>query len=102
VLWYNKLLPELGQPLTQPININCDNQSAESLLKNPQSTEQSKYFRIFWHFGRDAQQRGELTFSYIKSSSNVADPFTKALPEAQLLRLMELGGVHIKGARRPA
>jgi transposase InsO family protein len=101
VLWYNKLLPELGQPLTQPININCDNQSAESLLKNPQSTEQSKYFRIFWHFGRDAQLRGELTFSYIKSSNNVADPFTKALPEAQLLRLMELGGVHVKSGTRP-
>jgi hypothetical protein len=96
VLWYNKLLPELGQPLSKPININCDNQSAESLLKNPMSTEQSKYFRIFWHFGRDAQLRGELTFSYIKSARNVADPFTKALPGPQLMRLMALGGVHIK------
>lgn len=98
VLWYNKLLPELGHPLKSPININCDNQSAEALLKNPMSTEQSKYFRIFWHFGRDAQMRGELTFSYIKSENNIADPFTKALPETQLLRLMDMAGVHINRA----
>ena len=94
--WYNKLLPELGFPLSQPINIFCDNKSAEALLKNPMSTEQSKYFRIFWHFGRDAALRGELSFSYIASEDNIADPFTKALPEPQFLRLMALGGVHIQ------
>jgi hypothetical protein len=98
VMWYNKLLPELGVTLAQPININCDNQSSCALLKNPMSTEQSKYFRIFWHFGREAALRKELTFSYVRSDSNLADPFTKALPEAKLLPLMARAGVHIRAA----
>ena len=96
VMWYNKLLPELGVALAHPININCDNQSSCALLKNPMSTEQSKYFRVFWHFGREAALRKELTFSYVKSADNLADPFTKALPETKLLPLMASMGVHIR------
>ena len=93
VIWYNKLLPDLGCRLASPININCDNQSACALLKNPMSTEQSKYFRIFWHFGRDAVMRRELTFSYVKTSENYADPFTKALAGPALAPLMAGLGV---------
>jgi hypothetical protein len=100
VLWYNKLLPELGCRLAAPINISCDNQSSCALLKNPMSTEQSKYFRIFWHFGRDAVMRGELTFSYIKTSENFADPFTKALATPALTALMAGLGVHIRAGGR--
>lgn len=96
VLWYNKLMPDLGCPLTQPIVIHCDNQSACALLKNPMSTEQSKYFRIFWHFGRDAAMRNELAFSYVRTDSNLADPFTKALPAPALMSLMARMGVHIQ------
>ena len=93
MIGYNQLLPDLGCRLASPININCDNQSACALLKNPMSTEQSKYFRIFWHFGRDAVMRRELTFSYVKTSENYADPFTKALAGPALAPLMAGLGV---------
>ncbi len=82
-LWLRKLLTDLGQP-TSALKIFADNQSAIKLLRNPISSMRSKHIDIAHHFARERVMRGEIAFSYISTTDQVADIFTKALPAAKL------------------
>jgi hypothetical protein len=78
-LWLRKLFYSLDIPLTT-IDINCDNQSAIKLLKNPIFSVRSKHINGVHHFARERVQRKEVTFHYIPTSDMAADFMTKVLP----------------------
>ncbi len=77
-LWLRKLMADLGRPTA--IKIFADNQSAIKLLRNPISSLRSKHIDVVHHFARERVMRGEVTFSYIKTTDQMADILTKALP----------------------
>lgn len=77
-LWLRKLMADLGYPTN--INIFADNQSAIKLLRNPISSLRSKHIDVVHHFARERVMRGEVTFSYISTTDQMADILTKALP----------------------
>jgi hypothetical protein len=79
MLWLRHLLPELGFPLTGPLEIQCDSQACLSLIKNPMCTAQAKHIDIIHHFVRERVQSGELAFKFVAGAGNVADLFTKPL-----------------------
>jgi hypothetical protein len=96
-LWQRKLLPELGLDIAGdrvpaaapaqvlgPVLINCDNQGAIALLRNPQSTARSKHIDVIHHFARERVLSGEVEFVYCRSADNLADCFTKSLTAAKL------------------
>ena len=91
-LWLKKVLPKLGVSINH-IEIHCDNESCLALLKNPMETEKSKHISIHHHFVRERIDRKEIQFSYVPSSENVADVFTKALGVVQFNILRERLGV---------
>jgi hypothetical protein len=78
-LWMRHLLPELGFPLTGPLQIQCDNQACIALIKNPMCTSQAKHIDIIHHFLRERVASGELSIAFVSSDLNVADLFTKPL-----------------------
>ncbi|KAE8219765.1 hypothetical protein CF319_g6604 [Tilletia indica] len=62
------------------ITVNCDNQAAIQLAKNPGSHhDRSKHIDIVHHWIRDKTQEGAFAFQYIPTDLNPADAFTKAL-----------------------
>lgn len=81
VRWIVSLLTELGIHLKQPSMIWCDNLSAKALATNPVQHARSKHIEIDVHFVRDMILAGEIDVSYVPSSLQVADCFTKALTQ---------------------
>jgi hypothetical protein len=90
-LWLRKLFTSLGY--TTSIRIFADNQSAIKLLRNPISSLRSKHIDIVHHFARERVMRGEVAFSYIQTSEQVADILTKALPSVRHHQCKEDMGV---------
>jgi hypothetical protein len=62
------------------IDINCDNQSAIKLLKNPIFSVRSKHIDVVHHFARERVQTKEVAFHYVSTSEMAADMMTKVLP----------------------
>jgi hypothetical protein len=78
-LWLRKLFNSLDLPITT-VDINCDNQSAIKLLKNPVFSVRSKHIDVVHHFARERIQSKEVTFHYIPTTDMAADMMTKTLP----------------------
>lgn len=78
-LWLRKLFDSLDIPMAA-IDINCDNQSAIKLLKNPIFSVRSKHIDVAHHFARERVQRKEVMFHYIPTAEMAADIMTKVLP----------------------
>ncbi|PKU83709.1 Retrovirus-related Pol polyprotein from transposon TNT 1-94 [Dendrobium catenatum] len=82
VLWIRRLLDEVGIPQQQPTTIHCDNISAMALAKNPVFHARTKHIEIDYHFIRQHLNSGAIQLSYIASSDNISDIFTKSFSPA--------------------
>jgi hypothetical protein len=76
-----------------PVTINCDNQGAIALAKNPQFHARAKHIRIQWHFVRECVQRGDINLTYVRTGDQLADILTKPLPTPQFAALREAIGI---------
>eukprot|EP00111_Clytia_hemisphaerica_P017623 TCONS_00052138-protein len=56
--------------------IQCDNQGAIALVKNPVNRPKSKHIDIRFHFICDCYNDNRIAIDYVPSNSNVADVFT--------------------------
>jgi hypothetical protein len=61
--------------------IQCDNQNAISLTKNPTQHIQTKHIDVEHHFVRERIKNGEVTFENCSTKDMVVDVLTKALPK---------------------
>lgn len=95
LIWLHSLCGELGISVTIPSKIWSDNKSALALASNPVFHARTKHVEIDVHFVREKVQSKVVEVGYVPSEDQVADLFTKALPEAVFLRLRQkinLGG----------
>ncbi|KAL2319255.1 hypothetical protein Fmac_028224 [Flemingia macrophylla] len=65
----------------------CDNTAAINLLKNPVMHSRSKHIEIKHHFIRDYVHRGTFELMFINTEEQLADIFTKPLPEDRFVSL---------------
>lgn len=65
VSWIVRLLEELGVTNLQLVQLNCDNQSALHIAKNPIFNERTKHIEVDCHFTRDKVVEGLLQLSYL-------------------------------------
>lgn len=86
VLWFQNFLQEIVDEkfVSHPQNIHVDNQGAISLAKNYVTSERNKHIELRHFFLREKVEEKLLTFSYVPSSSNVADMFTKSVQKKSL------------------
>ena len=63
------------------VPILCDNTSAINISKNPIQHSRTKHIEIRHHFLRDHSQKGDIVLEYISTDRQLADIFTKPLPE---------------------
>lgn len=79
VMWIKKLLKEIGLTALGTTTIYCDNKAAFAIAANPIHHEKTKHVEIDCHFIRDKVIEGHKDLTYVPTTSQVADIFTKIL-----------------------
>jgi len=80
----------------KPIQIFCDNSSAICLSKNHVHHSRAKHIDIKHHFIRDHVLKGDIEISFVGTTDQLADIFTKPLLEDRFCALRELLGINNK------
>ena len=76
------------------VPIYCDNQSAIAMTGNPVQHSLTKHISIRYHFITEHVQQKEIEIHFIPTDQQLVDIFTKPLPEAVFVKLVnELGMV---------
>jgi hypothetical protein len=68
-------------PVDHPIVVHEDNKGAITISLNPVYNTKSKHIPMHTLRIRELVENGDVTISYTPSSENIADLFTKALPQ---------------------
>jgi hypothetical protein len=63
----------------QAVRIDCDNQSAIFLAKNPTYHSKTKHIDIQYHFLRDMIEEKKVLMMKVDTLKNVADSLTKSM-----------------------
>ncbi|XP_070008428.1 secreted RxLR effector protein 161-like [Nicotiana sylvestris] len=77
----------------KPIQIFCDNSSAICLSKNHVHHSRAKHIDIKHHFIRDHVLKRDIEISFVGTSAQLADIFTKPLLEERFYTLRNLLGI---------
>ena len=96
-VWLKKFLSDLGVMRMEqvPITLFCDNSGAVAQSKDPRNHKKGKHIERKYHIIRDIIARGDVVVAKIESASNLADPFTKALPQRTFESHLEGMGVRL-------
>ena len=79
--WIRNLLLELHCPISKATLVYCDNVSAVYLSGNPVQHQRTKHIEMDIHFVRGKVARGKVRVLHVPSRYQIADIFTKGLPQ---------------------
>jgi len=85
--YYRQLFEELGFAAPGPTTVYMDNKAAIDLAYNPEHHRRTKHITRRHFFIRELVEDQSITVPYIPSADNVADFFTKILPNKDFFRL---------------
>jgi len=86
IIYVRGLLERMG--VSQPCTVLYDdNQAAIEMSKKPCHRQRSKHIRRRFHFVRECCLDGTVKLIHVRTNWNVADAFTKPLPEPSFKRL---------------
>ncbi|KAG0616227.1 hypothetical protein M758_5G099900, partial [Ceratodon purpureus] len=77
IVYMRRLMFELQVIEEGPTPLLCDNQSSIRLVNNPVLHEKTKHVKIYYHFVREKSAEGEINVSYISTSIQQANIYTK-------------------------
>jgi hypothetical protein len=92
-VWLRMLRHAVGHRQKSATTLRCDNQGALTLTADPSFHSRAKHIDVQYHFSHDCVERGELMFTYVHTSENVADIFTKPLPEPLFKKFRAMLGI---------
>ena len=95
IIWMCMFLGEILCPLSKPMLLYCNNQSASTVAKDDQFHACMKHINIHYHFIHEAITRNILEVRYCPTQHMVADIFTKALPVKTFEQLCILLGIYV-------
>jgi hypothetical protein len=85
-IWMTKFMNEIGLAQATPINIFADNTRAIANTENYKNHGRTEHIDIRYHFTKEKVASGEVEFTYIPSSENLADILTEPLPKEAVTR----------------
>ena len=96
-VWLKKFLSDLGVVRMEqvPISLFCDNSGAVAQSKDLRNHKKGKHIERKYHIIRDIIAHGDVVVSKIESANNLADLFTKALPQRTFESHFEGMGVRL-------
>ena len=82
-VWLKKFYTDLEvvPNMEKPLVLYCGNSGAVANSKEPRSHKRGKHIERKYHLIREIVHRGDVAVMKITSEQNLADPFTKTLPE---------------------
>jgi hypothetical protein len=81
LIWFRHLIEEIFCPLSYPIVLHLDNQSAITLANSEkQFHTRTKHIDICYHFIKFAIQNGTIILLYCPTENMIADILTKSVP----------------------
>jgi hypothetical protein len=86
IIWMRGLLGELGEDITLPTRLLCDNQSAIKLAHNPVFHKRTKHIMLKFALLVELLVKDEVILEFTKSADNLADTMTKAQKEVHFLK----------------
>ncbi|XP_010412906.1 PREDICTED: uncharacterized protein LOC104699278 [Camelina sativa] len=89
ITWFVNLLQDLGVKLTATPELFCDNLSAVYITANPSFHARTKHFATHYYYVREQVAFGNIIVNHISADYQLADIFTKSLPQRpfEILRL---------------
>ena len=90
-IWLKKFYIDLEvvPKMEKPLVLYCDNSAAVAKSKELRSHKRGKYIERKYHLIREIVHRGDIVVMKIASEQNLADPFTKTLPERVFMSHLE-------------
>ena len=84
-VWIRKFVIELGvvPSAHDPMELLCDNNGAIAQAQEPRSHQKNKHIQRRFHLIRQFVEEGDVNICKIHTDLNLADPLTKALPQAK-------------------
>nr|GEY71762.1 hypothetical protein [Tanacetum cinerariifolium] len=92
VLWMRTQLTDYGF-FYDKVPIYCDSKSAIATSCNPVQHTRTKHIDVRYHFIKDHVEKGTIELYFVGTEHQLADLFTKSLPEARFKFLVEKLGM---------
>ncbi|GKB54936.1 hypothetical protein Tco_0905689, partial [Tanacetum coccineum] len=83
ITWLLSLLKDLGLKDMHPVTLHCDNQASIHIAANLVFHARTKHIEVDCHFVREKVQDGSVKPTYLHTSKQLADVFTKVLTTEQ-------------------
>lgn len=93
--WISYILRDIGLPLSKPPVLFSDNIKALYLTINPVIHTHTKHIEIDYHFVREKVAVRNLITTFVSSSDQIADVFTKPLSKDNFYLLRTKLGVRV-------
>ncbi|GJV11347.1 hypothetical protein Tco_1352888 [Tanacetum coccineum] len=88
VLWMCTQLTDYGF-FYDKVPIYCDSKNAIAISCNPVQHTRTKHIDVRYHFIKDHVEKGTIELYFVGTEFQLADLFTKSLPEARFKFLVE-------------
>lgn len=85
-IWLKSVLSSVNYDIVKPISIYEDNQSCMKIAQDPTNHKRTKHIDIKFHFIREQTQKQIITLKYVPTVDQLADAFTKAVPQVKFLQ----------------
>ena len=96
IQWLRTFFDEIGQSQSSPTELNCDNQAAIILCKDPQFQAWTKHIQCkAHHIQDDLVAKGEAVICYVPTNDMVTDILTKALTHDQHWKFIKAMGLQL-------
>ena len=83
--------------IENPVLLYYDNTGAVAQAKEPRSHHKFKHILRRFHLVREIIERQDVIIERVDTKNNIADPFTKALPQQQFDCYFDCMGLKYKG-----
>ena len=96
-VWLKKFLSNLSVVRMEqvPIKLFCNNSGVVAQSKDPRNHKKGKYIERKYHIIQDIVAWGDVVVAKIDSANNLANHFTKALPQRTFESHLEGMGVRL-------
>ena len=92
VIWIQSQLRDYGLNMKK-IPLYCDSESAIRICHNPVQHSKTKHIALRYHFIKDHVEDGNVEVHFVRTTDQLADVFTKALPEASFNKILHALGM---------